>query len=126
MAWTLEKTALRGGQYQGILANRGNGSTTPPELTAEHEGAEVGTLTISPIEDAENQHMVTLHLPVTLLAEGVQTVVIRDRATGDIMDSIAIVAGVEPPEDIRVEVDLMRAELELLKRAFRRHMSDLA
>lgn len=125
MAWTLEKTALRGGQYQGILASRGNGATTPPELLAEHDGAEVGTLTVSPIEDAENQHMVTLHLPVTLLAEGVQTVVIRDRSSGDTMDSIAIVTGIEPPEDIRVEVDLMRAELELLKRAFRRHMSDL-
>jgi len=51
----------------------------------------------------------------------VQTVVLRDPATGARLAHFTIITGMPLEADIRAEVDLLRAELDMLKRAFRRH-----
>ena len=50
--------------------------------------------------------------------------VIEDAATGDALAHETIFAGELVEDDIRAEVSLLRAELDLLKRAFRRHCSE--
>jgi hypothetical protein len=72
----------------------------------------------------EGRWSLRLVLPADLLTDGVQTVVIRDRASGARLDSFAIVCGSPLDDDLRAEIDLLRAELELLKRAFRRHVAE--
>jgi len=121
MTWTLHRTALKGGQYQGLLSHDGGGTPAPPKLLAEHEGRDLGTLSLRPITDTPGAYQVTVHLPLNLLSEGIQTVTLR-LEEGDILDTLAIVGGLEADQDLRAEVDLLRAELDLLKRAFRRHM----
>lgn len=60
-------------------------------------------------------------IPAERIADGVQTFVIRDRRTDQGLASFAIVAGDALAEDIRAEIGLLRAELDMLKKAFRRH-----
>jgi hypothetical protein len=53
----------------------------------------------------------------------VQVVSLRSTLTGAVLDRVTLLAGDALDEDIRAEVVLLRDELEMLKRAFRRHVS---
>jgi hypothetical protein len=53
----------------------------------------------------------------------VQVVSLRSTLTGAVLDRVTFLAGDALDEDIRAEVVLLRDELEMLKRAFRRHVS---
>ena len=59
--------------------------------------------------------------PPEKIADGVQTFLILDRKTGETLDSFTLIAGDALSDDIRAEVTLLREELDMLKRAFRRH-----
>ena len=61
-------------------------------------------------------------IPAALIAEGVQTFLIRDARNGDVLNSFALMAGDFLSYDIRVEVALLREELDMVKRVLRRHM----
>ena len=60
-------------------------------------------------------------IPAEAIADGVQTILISDKANQEVLDKITVIAGEALGDDLRAEVDLLRAELDLLKRAFRRH-----
>lgn len=64
---------------------------------------------------------ISVQIPVELLSDGVQTFLVRDGGTGEKLGQFTIVTGVPLEDDIRAEVDLLRAELDMLKKAFRRH-----
>jgi hypothetical protein len=51
----------------------------------------------------------------------VQTFLVREAGSGATLGHFTIVAGVPLEADLRAEVDLLRAELDMLKKAFRRH-----
>ena len=59
--------------------------------------------------------------PAEVLSDGIQTILIREAGSDEPMERIVIAAGKPLDDDIRAEVDLLRAELDMLKRAFRRH-----
>jgi len=46
---------------------------------------------------------------------------VEDGKTGGKLGSFTVIAGEALGDDIRAEMDLLRAELDMLKRAFRRH-----
>ena len=50
-----------------------------------------------------------------------QTLLVTDPETDTKLTLITLMAGEVLGDDLRVEVDLLRAELDMLKRAFRRH-----
>ncbi|MEY1557429.1 hypothetical protein AB3Y40_17515 [Yoonia sp. R2331] len=111
----LTKTSLTAGVWQGELHGLVDGT---PDLVATHMGEEVPGPDVT--EDGE-VWQVRFALPADRIADGVQTFVIADRATGEVLSSFAVMAGEALGEDIRAEIDLMRAELDMLKKAFRRH-----
>lgn len=115
---SLMRTALRGGVWEGVLT----GTEGRPALEVRWLDREIAEVTLAPL--GEGRWGVRIVLPAELLSEGVQTVVIRDRATGDRLDSLALVCGAPLEDDIRAELALLREELELLKRAFRRHVAE--
>ena len=119
MAWTLEKTSLRGGIYHGVLAHKGRAKVPVPELVAEHRVREI-PLAMAPIEGTANQYQVTVDLPASLITDGVQIVSIRPKQGETPLASFAVIAGDGVPDDLATEVALLRAEVEMLKRAFRR------
>lgn len=64
---------------------------------------------------------VEVPVPMEAVGDGVQTFLIRDVNTDTVLDSFTLIAGEALADDIRAEVELLRAELDMLKRAFRRH-----
>ncbi len=108
---------LRAGQWQGEL-HRTSAKTPAVDL---YLGAE----RIAPVEVARGPARDTWHLsvalPAGLLSDGLQTFLIRDADDGETLAHFTIVAGEAADADMRAELDLLRAELDILKKAFRRY-----
>lgn len=119
---TLTKTRLSAGVWEGVLTRNGGGPGQP-DLTVTHQNAQITGWTIT--EDAD-AWVVQVPLPADLIADGVQTFVIAEVASGETLASFSLLAGEALAEDIRAEIDLLRAELDMLKRAFRRHCVETA
>lgn len=119
---TLTKARISGGVWTGILT--GHDDDAPPRLTLTHKGDVVGSLTT--VRQADGSWTVDAPVPPDRLADGVQTFVITDAATDTTLASFAFLAGDALAEDIRAEMDLLRDELDMLKRAFRRHCLETA
>lgn len=117
----LTKSAIRGGVWHGRAIREDGADAPPPELSAWHLEEQLGAPQVIPAKDTPGLWDVQLHIASSILTDGVQTVVIRDEASGETVESFALVTGEPLEQDIRAEVDLLRAELDMLKRAFRRH-----
>jgi len=113
---TLTRMRLAGGVWEGLLS-----AGELPRLLIRHCDELVGE---PETVKAEGGWLVRFRLPAERLSDGVQTFVIEDAATGDALAHETIFAGEFVEDDIRSEVALLRAELDLLKRAFRRHCSE--
>jgi hypothetical protein len=114
---TLTQTRIANGLWEGVLTGAGD---KVPTLEAHHLGQRLQGLTVTPVPDQAGSHAVQLSLPATVLSEGVQTVLFQ--AGDEVLTSFTLIAGVPLDEDLRAEIGLLRAELDLLKRAFRRHV----
>ncbi len=119
MAETLVQTDLQAGRYEGVLTGAGQ-----TEIEALHRGRIVGVARLGPHPTEDGAQRVSLDLPADVLSEGVQVIGLRSTATGDVLDRITLMAGSALDEDIRGEIALLRDELEMLKRAFRRHCAE--
>lgn len=113
---TLTKTEMVSGVWQGLLT----GTATMPQLSLTHLNREVPGIKVMEANQ-ENTWLVQVPIPAELIADGVQTLVVSDEETGAKLQSISLIAGEALDEDLRAEIDLLRAELDMLKRAFRRH-----
>lgn len=114
---TLTQSRIRAGVWEGVLSGAGDA----PRVEAVHLEQVLPDVTITPVPGRPGDHAVRVPIPVTALSEGVQTFVLRDAVSGLRLSHFTIVTGVPLEQDIRAEVDLLRAELDMLKRAFRRH-----
>lgn len=120
---TLTRMRLAEGVWEGLLAGRGE---TPPRLRIRHADAVVGEAeTVAAGEGGGSARwLVRFRLPAERLSDGVQTFVIENAETGDALAHETVIAGDVLEDDLRAEVALLRAELDMLKRAFRRHCSE--
>lgn len=114
----LTKTKLRQGIWEGLLTGAPKGNT--PKLDVIHQGTQVPDVAVTALEDGEG-FAVRIPIPQEAIADGMQTILITDAASDEKLTSITLMAGEALGDDLRVEVDLLRAELDMLKRAFRRH-----
>ena len=114
---TLTKTRLSGGVWEGKLDGAGN---DVPKLVLTHSGERLDPPMLSQDSD-QGCWYVSVPIPVDRIADGVETFTIADADSGDMLASFAVLAGEALADDLRAEVDLLREELDMLKRAFRRH-----
>ena len=115
----LTKTRLFEGVWEGFLTSSSMDNLLPRLEVTHLEHAVPG---LEVIEDREQGHwVVRVPIPVDLLSDGVQTFLVREVGTGETLESFAILSGEALADDIRSEVNLLREELDMLKRAFRRH-----
>lgn len=120
----LTKTRLFEGVWEGFLTSASM-DNLQPELEVTHLNEPVLGLQLT--EDRENGHwVVRIPVPLETLSDGVQTFVIREKRSGEVLNSFAILAGEALGDDLRAEVTLLREELDMLKRAFRRHCVETA
>lgn len=113
----LVKTRLRAGVWEGVLS----GATGQPALEVMHLDVSIEGVALTEIPEQPGDWAVRVPIPVEALSEGVQTFLICETASGAQLGQFTIITGVAMEDDIRAEMDLLRAELDMLKRAFRRH-----
>ncbi|NDW53400.1 hypothetical protein [Aliiroseovarius sp. PrR006] len=118
---TLEKARIHAGIWEGVLTANVDAA---PELEVTHQAQVVSGVEVAVVEGLSGQFSVRVPIPAALLGDGIQTFVIQDKLTGQTLDSFVIVTGEPLQADIRAEMDLLRSELDMLKRAFRRHCQD--
>lgn len=117
----LTRTVLRDGVWHGEAAWEDGAETPAPTLRATHRGRDIPAPEVTHAA-AAGRWDVRLALPADLIADEVQTVVISEAGADTPLAVIAIAAGAALDHDLSAEVALLRAELDLLKRAFRRHV----
>lgn len=121
-AFELSKTRLFEGVWEGVLTAVDK-NTEQPDLGVTHLDKPLGELRLQETGEP-NQWSVHVPIPIELIGDGAQTFLIFDRDTGEALDSYTIIAGDAVSEDIRAEVALLRAELDMVKRAFRRYCAE--
>ncbi len=116
---TLTKINLRNGRWEGRLTDADANGVCPDIRVIyldqpfdsvdlqEGDGAGVWNLTVS--------------VPMKAVTDGVQTFVIFDGTDDTKLGDFTLIAGEATADDMRAEMELLRAELDMLKRAFRRH-----
>jgi len=116
---TLTQTRIADGWWEAVLTGAGAGL---PVVEASHAGVPLGGVEVTPVAGAAGRHAVRVPIPASMLREGVQTVLLS--VEGQMLGQFTIIAGVPLEEDLRAEISLIRAELDLLKRAFQRRFRD--
>ena len=120
MTMELIKTRFVDGIWEGRLT----GPDAPPVLNVHHHGQPLNRPQVT--QHPEAGWIVKITLPTQVLGDGVQTVVITEDASGEQLGAIHVMAGEALDDDLRAEVQLLREELDMLKRAFRRHCVETA
>lgn len=115
----LTKTRIQSGRYEALLTSE-NGAEVP-RISATYLGRPLDGLTIEPSPDAKGSWFLSLEIPAEILADGIQTILLMDLDSDETLDSFTIITGEPVQDDLRGEIDLLRAELNMLKKAFRRH-----
>jgi len=86
-----------------------------------HLGNVVGSVFVDPIGDDGDNWEVKADIPKEFLMDGVQTFLFVFEGQTEILDRFSIITGEPLEEDLRAEIQLLREELDMVKRAFRRH-----
>lgn len=116
---TLYKTRLRNGVWEGVITGAGD-TGARPEITVTHLDQPVENVQLTQGGE-DGQWNLVIPVPENAIADGVQTFLIIDEASATKLDSFTLIAGEPADDDMRAEIELLRAELDMLKRAFRRH-----
>lgn len=119
---TLTPTKMRHGVWHGLVQQNGTGV---PQIKVTHLGSTVPDIGVAET-GTDGQWMIKVPIPAEAIADGVQVFVISDATDGEELGQFTLIAGEALGDDIRAEVELLRAELDMLKRAFRRHCVETA
>lgn len=121
----LTKTRLVEGVWHGVLTLPDTDGSQPPAISVIHQGVALAGVDV--VENrADNHWEVRVPIPAQLISDGLQSFVISNPDTGETLESFAILAGDALADYIRAEIGLLRAELDMLKRASRRHCAETA
>ncbi len=118
---TLTPTRMQEGVWYAVITQEGE---VKPHVKALHLGGEVADVELEPA--GEKTWNLKVPVPASAITDGVQTIVVIDQADESLIGQFTLMAGEDLGEDILAEVELLRAELDMLKRAFRRHCVETA
>ncbi|MHA6324711.1 hypothetical protein [Roseivivax sp. CAU 1753] len=117
--YTLTKTRFKEGVWEGLLTAETQDAPTP-EVAVSLADMPVGGVKVSALGVA-GQWLLEIPVPIEAMGDGVQTILVTDANADVTLGAFTMIAGDALAEDIRAEIELLRAELDMLKRAFRRH-----
>jgi len=107
------------GVWEGALYRNGTGDNAP-NIEVTWQLQKVDGVEVTELKNGTGW-ILRVPVPTHAIADGVQTFLINDADTSTTLGQFCLVAGEELGYDIRAEVALLREELDMLKRAFRRH-----
>jgi hypothetical protein len=113
----LTKTRMLEGMWQGIITGSGD---TKPDIAVTHGNADVPDFKLAKSDSADHWSL-TIPVPASAIADGIQVIVVTDNDAGQKIGDVVIIGDEVTNIDQRAELELLRAELDMLKRAFRRH-----
>ncbi len=116
---TLTRKRIHNGIYEGIYQGRKE-DTVAPILSLIHLGESVGEVFADKINEQDGTWLIRCRIPVNIISDGLQTFFICTEDTTAI-DNFSIASGEALDDELRNEINLLREELDMLKRAFRRH-----
>ncbi len=111
----ITKTEFAGGFWRGLVEAK-----KTPKICVTHQGRALDDVSLAK-SDMPNQWTLRIPVPVWAVGDGVQTFLIEDMTTGEVLESFAIAAGEVLRDDFRAEIGLLRAELDVLKTVIRRN-----
>ena len=114
---TMTPTKMRRGVWERIISNTQAGV---PQVNVIHLNKPVPGHELAEHKN-ENLWLLQVPVPKDAIADGVQTFIISDAIDGTQLGHFTLIAGEALGDDIRVEMELLCAELDMLKRTFRRH-----
>ena len=109
-----ENLGLKAGVWSGLLHR----AAAPEQVGLVHRGETVAEARVTPVK--EGLWRIDVDLPANRLGDGVISFLMLEGRTGGQLASLSVAAGQALEQDLLVEMELMRAELDLLKREFRR------
>lgn len=116
------RTRIAEGVWEGRVQQLDATPDTPaPGIRVVLDAAPVPGAELEPDETVPGLYTLRVPIPKAALGEGVHTFLVLDDGSDERLADFTIALGLPLDSDIRTEVDLLRAELDLLKRAFRRH-----
>ncbi|GGH28211.1 hypothetical protein SAMN05444007_104208 [Cribrihabitans marinus] len=116
---TLTPIRLRNGLWEGRITGAPE-TGRRPEIRVSHLDRDIEGVDLTE-GDTPGTWELSVPIPAEAIAEGVQTFLIVDAETDTRLSDFTLIAGEPAADDLRAEVALLRAELDMLKRAFRRH-----
>ncbi len=116
------KARFFAGTWEGVDSGA---QDDPPNIDVSHLGKQV-EFELTPSEDIVENWVLKIPVRANLLSDGVQVFLICEAETGEKLESFTIQTGEPLDDDFRAETELLRAELDMLKRAFRRHCLETA
>ena len=115
----LVNAQLKAGVWEGELAGP---QDARPSVQVTHRDAPLEGLTTT-FDAARNLWRIRVPIPADLISDGVQTFVMHDGSRATI-GTLSLIAGEPLADDLRAEIALLRHELDLLRKAFRRHCDE--
>ncbi|SDJ70031.1 hypothetical protein [Aliiruegeria lutimaris] len=122
---SVSNARLREGVWKGLLV-ASQERTAPPQIEVIHLATPLDGVELEADREMANVWTLSVPIPSRLISDGVQTFLVREASQGETLARFSIAAGEPLREDVLAELDLLRAELDLLKRAFRRHCVEVA
>lgn len=117
--YSVTRTRIQAGIWEGVVEARDTSDDATPPLGVFHGDRVVRSVSMTAA--ASGIWHLRIAIPPDVIGDGMQVMIIRDTETEETLDSFAIVAGEPLDDNLQAEVTLLRAELDMLKRAFRRH-----
>lgn len=112
------RIGFRAGIWQGRIQGTSSGM-----IDVLHQGQVLEEVEVTP--EAEKSWILSVSIPSECLGQGISTFIVRDRESSAEIGGFSIIVDADDDsEDMRAELRLLRAELDLLKQAFRRHMNE--
>lgn len=109
----IEQSQFRHGHWTGRLR-----AGSAPKLSVSLHGEPLQGVSVEPA--GEGLWQIGFAVPPAALSDGAHSFLIDDAETGQRLGVATIIAGVGLEEDLRAELDVIRAELDMLKRTLRR------
>jgi len=117
---------LRAGVWRAVILSEAK-LENAPSLEILHDGVVLSGVAVDAAGDGGGQHWaLSFAVPAERLSDGTQVFIVRDPKRDEPVGQFSLQSGPTIEADIAAEVELLRAELDLLKRAFRRHCTETA
>lgn len=113
---TVTKTAFARGVWSGVVFSKDE-----PKIRVAHEGRDIEGVELTKTEK-KSEWELKFALPLECIGDGTQTFTIEDTLSGDILESVTMLSGDVLLDDVRVEMSMLRAEVNMLKGIIRRHL----